>query len=403
MSRSFPKAAALILIVLLALGAGAAAQSPNQLAISAAVPNLAAGTVTLTGVNFTDRSDSDVRVWINRVPVAIQSASSTQVIVALPGGLGAGSYQLEMTRTNGNGGASTNGPRYGAITLTIGAVGATGPQGPQGLQGLMGPQGAPGAPGPQGPAGPAGPIGPAGTDGAAGAVGPQGAVGPAGAQGALGPRGYTGVAGPRGPGGVRGFAEFPFPGKHQFTVPNDVEAILVELWGGGGGGGGASATFAGGGGGGGGYVKAVLPVSAGQVLQVTVGAPGRGAPVADICYPGLSAYMGEGGGWSDIADAAGHRLLAYGGGPGRAGLSYAGAPGGEAGDWWSTFPETRGLLARGGFGGATGGTLGLRVAGGTTPTGSVGLPFGLGGGDSGWWGGCPGGQQGNAGMVIISW
>jgi hypothetical protein len=182
---------ALALAVSLAIGSAAAAQSPNQLAISAAVPNLLSGTVTLSGANFVDNSDPAVRVWLNRVPLAIQSMTPTQVIAALPAGIGAGSYQLEMTRTNGNGGGntSTNGPRYGAITLTIGAVGATGAQGPQGIIGPQGNQG------PQGVAGPQGPKGDTGAPGAAGAQGETGFTGPTGPQGAMGAAGPQGVPG----------------------------------------------------------------------------------------------------------------------------------------------------------------------------------------------------------------
>lgn len=193
MSRRF--LFALVLPLSLSVAA-AAAQSPQQLAIASANPDLALGTVTLSGANFTDRSDPAPRVWINRVPVAIQSATDTQVVVGLPAGLAPGSYLVEMTRTNGNGGASTNGPRYGAITLTIGAVGATGLQGPQGIQGPQGPQG---IQGPAGPKGDTGGIGPAGAKGDTGAEGPPGPQGP---QGALGPQG---PAGPIGPAGMSGY------------------------------------------------------------------------------------------------------------------------------------------------------------------------------------------------------
>jgi hypothetical protein len=158
-----------------------------------------AGTVALSGANFTDRSDPEPRVWINRVPVAIQSATATQVVVGLPAGLAAGSYLVEMTRTNGQGNdnrASTNGPRYGAITLTIGAVGATGPQGPQGQQGVQGPAG---------PAGAKGDTGSAGPKGETGVEGPAGPEGPRGPQGLQGTPGDTGPQGPAGPAGMSGY------------------------------------------------------------------------------------------------------------------------------------------------------------------------------------------------------
>lgn len=416
MSPSSLKTIALALIVFVAIGATTAAQSPNQLAISAAVANLTGNTVTLTGSNFTDRSDPDVRVWLNRVPLAIQSMTPTQVIVTLPAGFGAGSYQLEMTRTNGNGGgnASTNGPRYGAITVTIGAVGLTGAQGPQGIQGSQGPAGAQGAVGPAGPAGPAGaagatgpggaigPVGPAGPAGDVGPVGPAGAVGPVGAAGLTGVTGPRGLQGVRGPGGVRGFEEFPYDGNFHFTVPAEVSEVLIEVWGSGGGGGGASLLFPGGGGGGGAYAKAVIPVTAGQILAVTVGRAGSRGYGSYSCLLGQAASAGGNGGWSGVSDAGGASLAA-GGGFGGQGGEWLPGDGGAGVGFSNSFAFTRGLLARGGFGGHKGRTLGLQAAGGPTPTGSVGLPFGLGGGDGGSDAFCPAGQSGNQGLVIISW
>src|SRR5262245_52607179 len=73
--------------------------------------------------------------------------------------------------------------------------------------------------------------------------------------------------------GARGIQLFASDGT--FTVPAGVSSVLVEAWGGGGAGG--SGPNYGGGGGGGGYVRAVLAVSPGQAVPVTIGAGGVGA------------------------------------------------------------------------------------------------------------------------------
>lgn len=68
-------------------------------------------------------------------------------------------------------------------------------------------------------------------------------------------------------------------GSYSFTVPAAVNHIQVFLWGAGGGGGrvvsGASAIGAGAGGGA--YVTAIIAVTAGQILNITVGAGGTGS------------------------------------------------------------------------------------------------------------------------------
>jgi prepilin-type N-terminal cleavage/methylation domain-containing protein len=63
----------------------------------------------------------------------------------------------------------------------------------------------------------------------------------------------------------------------SFTVPANVSSIEVELWGGGGGGGaGGDEHRRGGGGGAGAYVRGVLSVTPGQVINGVVGAGGAG-------------------------------------------------------------------------------------------------------------------------------
>lgn len=89
-----------------------------------------------------------------------------------------------------------------------------------------------------------------------GPPGPPGDPGPQGARGPIGPRGRK----------IVDMAVYATPGSNTFQVPQDVDYILVEMWGGGGGGGGSR------GGGSGAYIRTVLPVSAGQVWNIYVGA-----------------------------------------------------------------------------------------------------------------------------------
>jgi len=136
----------------------------------------------------------------------VWSASSTEIIAALPSNLPPGDYLLTVS----TGGGQSKSDEY---DLTIGAArtgGQTGPPGPQGPQGEAGPQGETGPPGPQGETGPTGPpgaqgpSGPAGPEGPTGATGPQGSQGPAGPTGAPGPQGLPGPVGPPGPPGPTG-------------------------------------------------------------------------------------------------------------------------------------------------------------------------------------------------------
>lgn len=141
--------------------------------------------------------------------LAVQSQSATQLTVALPSGIAAGSYSLyvQIGSSKSN---STN------SIATIGSVGPAGPAGPAGPQGPAGPVGATGSQGPKGdtgttgaqgqpgPAGATGAQGPKGDIGATGPAGPQGAKGDIGAQGPKGDTGAIGATGPAGPQGTKG-------------------------------------------------------------------------------------------------------------------------------------------------------------------------------------------------------
>ena len=79
------------------------------------------------------------------------------------------------------------------------------------------------------------------------------------------------------------FNGYPIPGTVQWTVPDGVTEIMVELWGSGGGG------ANGGGGGSGGYSKAIFTVSPGQPLTVVTGKGGSGVS------NGMVQNAGDGG------------------------------------------------------------------------------------------------------------
>jgi hypothetical protein len=174
-------------------------------------------------------------------------------------------------------------------------------------------------------------------------TGPRGVAGP---PGQAGPTGRTGPAGPAGPG------EEVFTSAGTYTVPAGVTSVLVELRGGGGGGdslGGGQAS----------ELRALIPVSPGSQLTVTIGAGGNGTFAGFAAGNGfastvavagvVAAYAGGGGGGGvdgaagepgtavvsapatgleDLPAAAGSPAGAGGGPPGYAGSGGAGAAGG---------------------------------------------------------------------------
>jgi hypothetical protein len=99
--------------------------------------------------------------------------------------------------------------------------------------------------------------------------------------------------------------EYTTPGSYTFTAPDGVTQVVVECCGGGGGSGGVSLAGAGGPGGCGGYIRALVPVSGGSAVPVTVGAGGAGGAKSTTGYAGsggsssfgsfLTATGGSGG------------------------------------------------------------------------------------------------------------
>jgi hypothetical protein len=106
---------------------------------------------------------------------------------------------------------------------------------------------------------------------------------------------------------AQGITEFTSSGA--WAVPNSVERIQVEMWGGGGGGGrsdNSQYSEGAGGGGSGGYVRAILSVTPGEVLTMTIGAGGAKA----------TTDLGTGASGSNtqiISDTRGNLAIATGG------------------------------------------------------------------------------------------
>lgn len=86
------------------------------------------------------------RVSLEATLLPVTASSQTRVTASLPGGLGAGTYLLVLTRSDGE--VAVFYPTVGAA----GPPGAAGPDGPPGRAGARGLVGLPGPPGPRGPA-----------------------------------------------------------------------------------------------------------------------------------------------------------------------------------------------------------------------------------------------------------
>ncbi|MGQ1946924.1 glycine-rich domain-containing protein [Geofilum sp. OHC36d9] len=137
----------------------------------------------------------------------------------------------------------------------------------------------------------------------------------------------------------------------NFTVPDGVTTITVEVWGAGGGGGGSSYNrYGGSGGGGGGYTKGILTVTPGATINYTVGDGGSagarngrdGGDGGFSVFGSLTATGGGGGG--------GNRGTAGVGGSGSGGNINNSGDSGDTGGNWS---GVGGAGANGGAGGAS--------------------------------------------------
>ncbi len=168
-----------VLLAGLGLGGPVAADSSKAPVITS-VRATPTGLLQVFGSNFSGGAPT-VRLGTLAAPLAVTTATATQIDVAMPGGIAPGGYLLSLSIAKKNG-KEGNGEDVlsDEFWVTIGAAGPTGPQGPAGAPGPMGATGLPGPVGPAGPAGAAGPQGPQGKDGATGPSGPQGPAGPPG-------------------------------------------------------------------------------------------------------------------------------------------------------------------------------------------------------------------------------
>lgn len=158
-------------------------------------------------------------------------------------------------------------------------------------------------------------------------------------------------------------------GSSNYVVPAGVTKITVKAWGAGGGGGaGNGKSGSGGAGGGGGFAQAVLNVTPGNTLTVTVGSGGSKASG--------NSNGGNGGGFSAVQLSGTYLVQAGGGGGGggsrgrSSGDGGAGGAGGGTSGVGGTNGEGTNAGGGGGPGTASAGTAGTAGAGGTA--GSVG-------------------------------
>lgn len=179
---------------------------------------------------------------------------------------------------------------------------------------------------------------------------------------------------------VRVLGRAAFSSSGRFTIPTNVDQVMIKAWGAGGGAGSAA-------GGGGGYAECLLTAKAGDALDVDVGRGGASGYNVDISY---SILGGGGGGFSRVSRSGVDLLIAAGGGGG--GTTTGGAGGGATGLAGTTVDNVAG-----GQGGSSlvGGAGGAAIAdgGGGSPGGSKlgGIGAGTMVGASG---GAPGGARG---------
>lgn len=198
MTNSIRTRAAIAALALALAALPSLADSSKDPVIAEVRANAANTALTISGANL-DGGLPRVTLGVSATPLAVTSASSTQLVAQLPVGLAPGSYLLTLSIARKKD-KSDDDSRADEFWVTLGAVGPQGPAGPAAKDGAMGPAGPVGATGPQGPAGMAG------KDGATGPAGKDGATGPAGQVGAPGPVGPMGPAGQAGSGPTMLFA-----------------------------------------------------------------------------------------------------------------------------------------------------------------------------------------------------
>jgi hypothetical protein len=198
---------------------------------------------------------------------------------------------------------------------------------------------------------------------------------------------------------VRGVQFFlASPNLQNFSVPDGVNFILVELWGAGGGGGHASLGAGAGGGGGGAYRRAAVPVTPGQLLHLSVGGGGAGAG------PSSPPNGAAGQPTTLFNDTNSYFVQASGGGGGAGGFNGGGGGSGGACNGSDVFWETGGTtyVCFPGIGGGSS-TLISGGSGGRAFNGSVEALGARGGAGASDTGPSNAGSPGTAGQALISW
>lgn len=125
----------------LSLGPGPALAVESRAAglrIHEARADLEAGQMVVRGENFVRHGGDTLQVTLAGEPLSLLSETGGEIVVALPAGVGPGTYRLKVVR---------NGLLSAELDVTLGAVG---PQGAPGEEGDRGPMGDPGPPGVKG-------------------------------------------------------------------------------------------------------------------------------------------------------------------------------------------------------------------------------------------------------------
>lgn len=172
--------------------------------------------------------------------------------------------------------------------------------------------------------------------------------------------------------------EYRSPGRYLLPIVASCPDATIELWGAGGGAGGSTVAFAGGDGGGGAYVSVRLALTAGSLLDISVGGggeSGRSALTAGYCQTG-----GGGGGGATTLKLDTQLVAIAGGGAGGGGAT----------------TDAAGFL---GGAGLTGGSLESTTDGASAPNGNGGDAARSGGGTGGY--GLPAGGTGGSGGTDI--
>ncbi len=198
--------------------------------------------------------------------------------------------------------------------------------------------------------------------------------------------------------GMNGVAEFM--SSTTWTVPDGISRIRIILIGAGGGGqcnsGDQGCSTGGAGGGAGGYVNAVINVTSGQSMTLTIGNGGEGA--CENVNGGIDYLPGDNGEDSSVSQNGTILVVANGGAGGASGT---GGPGGAA-----SINNGTGITRNGGEGQSV--SYGTDIGGtGGAVSALGGATFGRGNGGKGStcgaWGNSAIGQDGQSGYLLMYW